>query len=102
VASGAKGPRAGQPKRRAFSAAYKLKIVEQYEQLANPRERGALLRREGLYHSHVPRGAASPSITSPSNRWVRRFRGCPESRRTSVAARVFIRLRSRSHHGVRH
>ena len=48
MASGAKGPRAGQPKRRAFTAAYKLKIVEQYEQLADPRERGALLRREGL------------------------------------------------------
>ena len=51
MASGAKGPRAGQPKRRAFTAAYKLKIVEQYEQLADPRERGALLRREGA----VPR-----------------------------------------------
>ena len=53
VASGAKGPRAGQPKRRTFTAAYKLRIVEQYDQLADPGERGALLRREGLYHSHV-------------------------------------------------
>jgi transposase len=53
VDSGAKGPRAGQPKRRTFTAAYKLRIVEQYDQLTDPRERGALLRREGLYHSHV-------------------------------------------------
>ena len=48
-----RGPRAGQPKRRTFTAAYKLKIVEEYEQLDDPRERGALLRREGLYHSHI-------------------------------------------------
>lgn len=53
MASGAKGPRAGQPKRRTFTAAYKLRIVEQYDQLDDPRERGALLRREGLYHSHI-------------------------------------------------
>jgi transposase len=48
-----RGPRAGQPKRRTFTAAYKLKILEQYEQLEDPAERGALLRREGLYHSHI-------------------------------------------------
>ena len=53
VASSAQGPRASQPKRRSFTAAYKLQIVEQYDQLADPRERGALLRREGLYHSHI-------------------------------------------------
>jgi transposase len=48
-----RGPRVGQPKRRTFTAAYKLKILEQYEQLEDPAERGALLRREGLYHSHI-------------------------------------------------
>jgi transposase len=47
VASG-KGPRAGQPKRRAFTAAYKARIVQEYDQLQTGRERGALLRREGL------------------------------------------------------
>ena len=47
------GPRAGQPKRRAFTAAYKIKIVEQYDNLGDPRGRGALLQREGLYHSHI-------------------------------------------------
>ena len=52
VASG-KGPRAGQPKRRTFSAAYKARIVGEYDQLATGRERGALLRREGLYSSHI-------------------------------------------------
>jgi transposase len=52
VASG-KGPRAGQPKRRSFSAAYKARVVDEYDQLATGRERGALLRREGLYSSHI-------------------------------------------------
>ena len=52
MASG-KGPRAGQPKRRAFTAAYKARILQEYDQLQTGRERGALLRREGLYSSHI-------------------------------------------------
>src|SRR5271166_6550815 len=56
VASG-KGPRAGQPKRRAFTAAYKARILRDYDQLESGRERGALLRREGLYSSHIGTGA---------------------------------------------
>lgn len=46
------GPRAGRPKRRAFTAAYKRRIVEEYDRLPSG-EHGAMLRREGLYHSHV-------------------------------------------------
>jgi len=52
VATG-EGPRAGRPRRRAFTADYKMRILTQYEQLDDPRERGALLRREGLYTSHI-------------------------------------------------
>ena len=39
-------------KRRTFTAAYKLKIVEEYE-AAEPGLRGEVLRREGLYSSHL-------------------------------------------------
>jgi transposase len=46
------GPRAGRAKRRSFTVAYKRRIVEEYDRLS-PGERGAMLRREGLYHSHV-------------------------------------------------
>jgi len=53
LVASARGPRADRPKRRTFTPAYKLAIVEQYEQLGDARERGALLRREGLYHSHI-------------------------------------------------
>ena len=44
---------APKPTRRRFSAAYKLSILEEYEQLVDPGEKGALLRREGLYTSHI-------------------------------------------------
>ncbi len=39
-------------RRRTFTAAYKLKVVEEYE-AATPGERGVVLRREGLYSSHL-------------------------------------------------
>ncbi|MFJ9367826.1 transposase [Nocardia sp. NPDC101769] len=41
------------PKRRRFTPEYKLAIVAEYDGLTEPGARGALLRREGLYHSHV-------------------------------------------------
>lgn len=41
------------PVRRQFSPAYKLSILEEYERLTDPGEKGALLRREGLYSSHI-------------------------------------------------
>jgi hypothetical protein len=36
-----------------FTAEYKLRMVAEYDRATEPGERGALLRREGLYHSHV-------------------------------------------------
>ena len=47
------GSRLGRPKRRTFTAAYKVRIVREYDQAESPGERGALLRREGLYTSHI-------------------------------------------------
>jgi transposase-like protein len=51
------GPRADdgpspRPSRRSFSPEYKLSIVAEYEAVPNG-EKGAILRREGLYSSHV-------------------------------------------------
>ncbi|MEV4077908.1 hypothetical protein [Nonomuraea fuscirosea] len=46
------GPRADRPKRRHFSAEYKLRIVAEYD-AAPPGEKGAILRREGLYDSSI-------------------------------------------------
>jgi transposase len=42
------------PKRRAFTAAYKARILAEYDALPEGSlERGALMRRERLYHSHL-------------------------------------------------
>jgi len=42
------------PRRRSFTAEYKARILEEYDALAvGSSERGALLRREGLYSSHL-------------------------------------------------
>jgi transposase len=56
-ASSSSGPRSAggpspRPSRRSFSAEYKLAIVAEYENAPNG-EKGAVLRREGLYSSHV-------------------------------------------------
>src|SRR3954454_22739634 len=40
-------------KRRRFTAEYKLRILQQAEACTRPGEIGALLRREGLYTSHL-------------------------------------------------
>jgi transposase len=39
--------------RRRYSAAYKLRIVQEADACERPGEIGALLRREGLYTSHL-------------------------------------------------
>jgi transposase len=39
--------------RRRFTAAYKLSIVREADRCSKPGEIGALLRREGLYSSHL-------------------------------------------------
>jgi len=41
------------PKRRTFPADYKLRIVAEYDACAGDGDKGALLRREGLYSSHI-------------------------------------------------
>ena len=42
-----------QAKRRQFSAKYKLRILTEADQCTQRGEIGALLRREGLYSSHL-------------------------------------------------
>jgi transposase len=39
--------------RRTFTKAYKLKILATYDACSNASERGALLRREGLYQTRI-------------------------------------------------
>jgi transposase len=53
VVNSSAGPRSDQPRRRVFTCEYKLRMVAEYDRATGSGERGALLRREGLYHSHV-------------------------------------------------
>jgi len=41
------------PRRRTFTAKYKLKVLREADACSKPGEIGALLRREGLYTSHL-------------------------------------------------
>ena len=41
------------PRRRTFTAEYKLSVVEEYDACAGDGDKGALLRREGLYSSQI-------------------------------------------------
>jgi transposase-like protein len=51
-ASGGGSDPAPKPSRRVFSSEYKLAMVAEYES-APDGEKGAILRREGLYSSHI-------------------------------------------------
>jgi transposase len=39
--------------RRSYDTAYKLRILSAYDACENASERGALIRKEGLYHSRI-------------------------------------------------
>ena len=52
IDDGGVSPRADRPKRRTFTAEYKAQVLAEYE-IADHGERGAILRREGLYSSHI-------------------------------------------------
>lgn len=41
------------PRRRTFTAEYKLKTLAEYDACVGDGDKGALLRREGLYSSHI-------------------------------------------------
>ena len=79
--SSSSGPRAAdgpspRPSRRSFPSEYKLAIVAEYEAAPNG-EKGAVLRREGLYSSHViewtrARDAGALAGVTDSRRSVKR------------------------------
>ena len=82
------------PRRRSFSAEYKLSIIEQYDACVGDGDKGALLRREGLYSSHIvewrrARDAAALDGLSPR---VRQSKTSPEAAALAKANRRIERL----------
>ena len=96
------------PKRRRFTAEYRLRILEEADRCTQPGEVGRLLRREGLYSSHLTawrkarrkgslrelaakKRGAKPAERNP--RWMRR---CARSRRKWLAWSMSCTPRTRS------
>ena len=62
------------PTRRRFSPSYKLRVVEEADRCTEPGEVGRLLRREGLYSSHLTRWRKAVRSGSLRALWKRRGR----------------------------
>src|SRR6266516_3069723 len=54
--------------RRRFTAEYKLEILQAYERLSEPGAKAALLRREGLYTSHIVEWRRARDAGAPRHR----------------------------------
>ena len=100
--AGGRGPRSSQPKRRTFTAAYKLEMIGKYDAATEPGAKGALLRGEGLYDSHISywrKARDSGSLKYrpppfPSMAFLRRIRAArPGIRRMSGCGSGWRRLR---------
>ena len=81
------------PRRRTFSAEYKLRIVAEYDACAGDGDKGALLRREGLYSSHMVEwrrardNAAAAGLAGP-----RRAKANPDTAALAKATKRIERL----------
>lgn len=67
------------PHRRSFTAEYKLAVLTEYDSATDPGAKGALLRREGLYSSHIvewrrARNAGAIARSTDCEFTFRRFR----------------------------
>jgi transposase-like protein len=80
------------PKRRTFDAAYRLQIVEEADRCVEPGQVGQLLRREGLYWSHLSKWRRQRDAGA-LNGLRSKKRGRRPKLRDSVAAEELERLR---------
>jgi transposase-like protein len=99
------------PMRRIFSAEYKARILAEYESATEEGARGAILRREGLYSSHIvdwrrarDAGAlaglgpkARPPARSPEQAEIERLRRRAERAEAELArARLVIDIQGKA------
>ncbi len=80
-------------RRRTFTAEYKLRIVAEYDACVGDGDKGALLRREGLYSSHIVEwrrardNAAAAGLAAP-----RRAKANPDTAALAKATKRIERL----------
>ena len=82
--------------RRRFSASYKLRIVQEAERCAESGELGSLLRREGLYSSHLTawrRQYREGALSGLDGKRGRKVKRSSEERRIAELERENARLR---------
>jgi transposase len=85
--------------RKKMSAAYKLRVLQAAEQCLQPGEIGALLRREGLYSSHLStwrrqRNEGLLQGLSPKKRGRRRQPADPSAGRIAALEKENLRLKN--------
>jgi transposase-like protein len=88
--------------RRRFSASYKLKILEETDHCSQPGEVGKVLRREGLYSSHLSnwrkqRDDGVLAALRPKRRGRKPRRPDPSAKRIAELERDNARLRRDLH-----
>lgn len=82
------------PRRRTFTAEYKLAIVEAYDACAGDGDKGALLRREGLYSSHIVEWRRARDAAARSGLARPRSKASPDAAALAKANRKIERLES--------
>ena len=90
------------PKRRQFTAEYRLRILEEADRCVQPGEVGRLLRREGLYTSHLAawrkaRRQGSLRGLTPSKRGARPAERNPLSAKVRELEAKVVRLEKELH-----
>ena len=90
------------PTRRQFSAQYRLRILEEADRCTEPGEVGRLLRREGLYSSHLTqwrkaRRQGSLAGLSPNKRGAKPAPGNPLDAKVRALEAKVARLEKELH-----
>jgi transposase-like protein len=82
------------PRRRSFAAEYKMAMVAEYDACVGDGDKGALLRREGLYYSHIVewRRARDNAALSGLETRPRAARANPDAVALAKAQRRIARL----------
>ena len=92
---------AAKPRRRTYTAEYKRRILKEADACATPGAVGALLRREGLYSSHLvvwrrARGRGELAALAPKKRGRKPTPVDPRDRKLAELARQLVQMTGRA------
>ena len=92
---------AAKPRRRTYTAEYKRRILKEADACATPGAVGALLRREGLYSSHLvvwrrARGRGELAALAPKRRGRKPTPVDPRERKLAELERQLVQMTGRA------